>query len=167
MLAAVFSVLAFNAFSDSNALVRIIDGDSINLGKERHRLQGIDAPEHRQTCQRLNKTIWQCGREATSALKERIGDTSVTCQSSGRDRYGRFLSTCYSGDINLNRWMVRHGWAVAYRKYSHQFICDEEAAKRDQVGLWSGEFVMPWDWRRGVRFGDAMPVDMREIKLER
>ena len=131
--------------------VRVIDGDSLRLGPARHRLQGIDAPETGQRCLRPEGTVWRCGVAATEALKAMIGANPVTCTGSRRDRYRRHLSVCHAGGVNLNRWMVRHGWAVAYRKYVPWYIAEEDAAKRERLGLWSGDFVMPWDWRRGKR----------------
>lgn len=131
--------------------VRVVDGDSVNLGQDRHRLQGIDAPEIRQFCRRADGSDWPCGKAAASALRQKIGSRAVTCRSAGRDRYGRFLSVCHAGGVNLNRWMVRRGWAVAYRKYDRRYVPDEAAAKRRRLGVWSGRFVMPWDWRRGKR----------------
>ena len=47
--------------------------------------------------------------------------------------------------------MVRRGLAIAYRKYSLDYVDEENVAKRYAMGLWGGEFVMPWDWRKGVR----------------
>ena len=38
--------------------------------------------------------------------------------------------------------MVASGWAVAYRRYSLDYVADEDAARRN---IWSGDFDMPWD----------------------
>ncbi len=137
--------------ADGGELVRVVDGDSINLGDARHRLQGIDAPERRQHCRKLDGSKWPCGSEATQALIEKIGGRPVICHANGRDRYGRFLSVCHAGGVNLNRWMVLNGWAVAYRRYSARFVAEETKARNNRLGLWSGRFVTPRDWRRGKR----------------
>ena len=47
--------------------------------------------------------------------------------------------------------MVRSGWAVAYRKYSHRYVGDEAIARGQKRGLWGLRFQMPWDWRRETR----------------
>ncbi len=52
---------------------------------------------------------------------------------------------------DIRRWMVRQGFAVAYRKYSKRYVEAEEAAKKAKIGVWQGPFVMPWEWRRGKR----------------
>ena len=44
--------------------------------------------------------------------------------------------------------MVRNGYAVAYRRYSKDYIEDEEYAKKNKIGLWSGNFIHPEKWRK-------------------
>jgi endonuclease YncB( thermonuclease family) len=125
---------------------KITDGDTIRIGNIRIRLHGIDAPEAKQTCTAGGKQ-WPCGRAATKALTEIIGDRSVSCNRRDVDRYGRIVAVCRAGAINLNAWMVGQGWAVAYRRFSMDYVRDEGEAKQERKGLWQGEFVMPWDWR--------------------
>ena len=48
-------------------------------------------------------------------------------------------------------WLVKNGWALAYRRYSKAYVGQEQAAQAAGRGMWRGEFVMPWDWRKGVR----------------
>ena len=123
------------------------DGDTIRIGNTRIRLHGIDAPETNQICERNGKK-WRCGRESTKALKTVIGEKSVSCSKRDIDRYGRVVAVCRAGSINLNAWMVGNGWAVAYRRYSRDYIADEREAKASRHGMWSGKFIMPWDWRK-------------------
>ena len=47
--------------------------------------------------------------------------------------------------------MVRQGWALAYRRYSKDYVDEEAAARQARVGMWRGEFVPPWEWRKGTR----------------
>ena len=118
------------------------------LGPERIRLHGIDAPESAQSCSAGGKT-WVCGEAATRALRERIGRRPVECSERDRDRYGRSVAVCRVAGADLNAWMVEQGWAVAYRKYSTDYVSQETAAKAARRGLWRGEFVQPSRWRRG------------------
>jgi endonuclease YncB( thermonuclease family) len=126
---------------------KITDGDTIRIGNTRIRLHGIDAPEAKQTCGSGDKG-WRCGWEATNALANIVGKHWVTCSKRDVDRYRRVVAVCRAGPIDLNAWMVRNGWAVAYRKYSMDYVRDEAYAKAAQKGIWRGSFMMPWDWRR-------------------
>lgn len=126
---------------------RIVDGDTIQIGKTRIRFHGIDAPEAKQTCT-ANGKEWRCGWEATNALANIVGDNWVSCSQRDRDRYGRIVAVCRAGAVDLNAWMVGQGWAVAYRRFSLDYVEDEGEAKGARRGLWRGQFVMPWDWRR-------------------
>lgn len=77
-----------------------------------------------------------------------IGDQPLTCEARDTDRYGRTVAFCEAGGVNVNTWMVRNGWAVAYRKYGGAIYgANEDAARQDKLRLWAGEFVMPWNWR--------------------
>lgn len=129
---------------------RVIDGDTIRIGRTRIRLHGIDAPEVKQTCSVDNKE-WHCGKEAMAALKEAIGDEPVNCRRKDTDRYGRVVAVCRIGDLDLNALMVQQGWAMAYRQYSMDYVRDEVLAERGERGMWRGDFVMPWEWRRKRR----------------
>ncbi|WP_435167663.1 thermonuclease family protein [Falsirhodobacter sp. 1013] len=127
---------------------RIIDGDTLDLDGNRIRLFGIDAPERAQTCRRANHD-WNCGTEATAALVRAIGDRKLTCEKRDVDRYDRIVAVCHAGDVELNTWMVRNGWALAYRQYGGEIYgANERAAKADKAGVWSGQFENPWEWRR-------------------
>jgi endonuclease YncB( thermonuclease family) len=126
---------------------KITDGDTIRIGSTRIRLHGIDAPEAKQTCTAGGKE-WRCGWEATNALANIVGKHWVTCIQRDLDRYGRVVAVCRVGPIYLNAWMVSNGWAVAYKRYSKDYVRDEQNAKATRKGMWRGEFMMPWDWRR-------------------
>jgi endonuclease YncB( thermonuclease family) len=80
-------------------------------------------------------------------LADRIGRASVSCRPRDLDRYGRVVAVCFKGNEDLNRWMVANGWAAAYRRYSGDYVAEEDAARRGRVNIWSGAFEMPWDWR--------------------
>lgn len=128
----------------------VIDGDTIDIHGQRIRLHGIDAPESKQICV-SGGAKYRCGQKAALALSDRIGRGSVTCEARDTDRYGRVIAVCFKDQEDLNGWLVSQGLAVAYRRYSQDYVGQENNAKAVSVGLWSGEFVMPWDWRRGKR----------------
>ncbi len=132
-------------------IASVIDGDTIEIHDVRIRLHGIDSPEGRQQCFRESGTPWRCGQEAALALSDYVGRANVRCEPRDRDRYGRVVAVCYKGLEDLNRWMVANGWAAAYRAYSVDYVADEERARNAKLGIWSGSFEMPWEWRRGER----------------
>lgn len=125
----------------------VIDGDTIEIHGARIRLNGIDAPESGQLCRDSGGKPWRCGQQAALALSDRIDRRTVSCQQVDTDRYGRVVADCFVGRNNLNRWMVRQGWAVAYRQYATEYIEAEDSAREDRRGVWQGQFDMPWDWR--------------------
>ena len=127
--------------------LRVVDGDTIHLNGEKIRFTGIDTPELKQTC--LKKSIKDlCGVTAKQILIDKIGNNNVECISEGRDRYKRTLAECFVNNESLSRFLVRRGYAFAYRKYSKKFIIDEDYAKVNQVGMWSMKFQYPWDYRK-------------------
>lgn len=128
----------------------VIDGDTIDIHGTRIRLHGIDAPESRQSCVVGGKR-WRCGQRAAFALANKIGKRPVSCEPKDRDRYNRVVAVCRAGGIDLNAWMVAEGWALAYRRYSADYMRQEGEASRAKVGIWQGDFVPPWEWRQGQR----------------
>jgi len=129
---------------------RIIDGDTLRIGKTKIRLLGIDTPETDQNCARRNGNSYRCGEVAANRLRELVGLEHTRCEGQAHDRYGRLLATCYSATTILNAEMVRLGWAVAYRQYSDTYVSHENEAKQAGRGMWEGRFQMPWDWRQKI-----------------
>ena len=50
--------------------------------------------------------------------------------------------------MDIGSLMVREGYALAYRRYSKDYIGEEELAKENKRGLWRIKFIKPWEWRR-------------------
>jgi endonuclease YncB( thermonuclease family) len=149
-----FVLVISSSFAQTKTIegrTRVIDGDTLKIGKSRIRLHGIDAPESKQRCKDKELSHWLCGQAATKALKEKIDGKVVQCLSDKKDRYKRYIAICSVEGINLNQWLVLNGWAVAYRKYSKDYIRAEAIAKSRKAGIWSGDFILPWKWRRGKR----------------
>lgn len=128
----------------------VIDGDGLAIdratGETTVRLYGIDAPEGRQTCRR-NGAEWACGDAASRRLRELVERHTVTCEQKDVDGYGRVVAVCSAGGRDVGEAMVRSGMALAYRRFSDDYVPAEDAARRERAGLWQGEFVPPWDWR--------------------
>ena len=127
--------------------LKIVDGDTIHLNSEKIRFTGIDTPELKQTCIKDNELI-QCGIKAKELLIKRIGNSNVNCIKEGKDRYGRILAECFIENISLSSYLVRNGYAFAYRKYSQKFIPDEDFARINKNRMWSMIFEFPWEYRK-------------------
>ena len=127
--------------------LKIIDGDTIHLNGEKIRFSGIDTPELNQKCFKNNEVI-NCGLKAKELLIKVIGDNKVRCIKEGKDQYKRVLAECFVNEISLSSFMVKNGYAFAYRKYSKKFINDENFARTNNIGIWSMKFDYPWDFRK-------------------
>jgi len=150
-------ILCFNAWANekknnteilSTTKVIITDGDTIKFNKTKIRLHGIDTPEIKQLCKNKNNKDYKCGVKAKLALINFISNHQVKCSIHGTDRYKRLIGTCFIKDININKWLVEKGWALAYRKYSKDYVEEELFAKNNKLGLWQGDFLEPWKWRK-------------------
>ena len=127
--------------------LKVVDGDTIHIEKTKYRFHGIDAPEMSQLCMKDNKKI-KCGVVAKDKLLEKIGSQKVTCKQEAIDRYKRIVAECFVNNESLSGYLVKNGYAFAYRKYSKKFIEDEEYAKKNKLGLWAMNFQYPWDYRK-------------------
>ena len=132
------------SFADS---LRIVDGDTIVLNGEKIRFTGIDTPELKQTCLQDDQEV-ACGVEAKKLLVKKIGNHIPECISEGKDVYKRTLAECFVNGKSLSKFLVRSGYAFAYRKYSTKFIEDEDFAKANKLGMWAMKFQYPWDFRK-------------------
>ena len=113
--------------------IRVIDADTIYLGNNKIRFSGIDAPEKNQTCN-FNGEI--------------ISNNIVKCVNEGSDQYNRIIAECFVNDQSLSSFLVRSGYAFAYKKYSNKFVEDENFAKSNKLGLWNTIFEYPWKFRQ-------------------
>ena len=148
ILLATLSLYAHNTYAETLVgRAQAVDGDTLIINETKIRLNGIDAPETGQFCLNAFDQLYPCGLLARDHLNKRIGRSIIVCESEGKDRYGRFLSTCYRGHENLNAWLVQEGLALAYVRYSSRYKSAEETAKVKQRGFWNGAFIAPWDWR--------------------
>ena len=138
---------------------KIIDGATIHINDNKFRLEGIDAPEMRQQCKKESLKIssiigftlyknYSCGEVSKEKLISKIRGSKIKCIFTTKDRYKRYIATCFKGKINLNQWMVRNGFAIAYKRYSKKYVPDEVFAKENKLGLWQGKFMEPEKWRK-------------------
>lgn len=149
------AVLILGIFSTCNAKeitsspvtpIKIIDGDSLEIGDKRIRLTGIDAPEYIQYCKDEHHNKYPCGKDSALFLKNMINNQPITCKVHKKDQYERYLCTCYVNNIDLNAEMIKSGNAVIYMETPYRK--EQEFAKKNKKGLWKGRFMHPRLFRR-------------------
>lgn len=130
------------------ATTYVIDGDTIQQGERIYRLRGIDAPE-------LGQVEGHASRQALANL---LMGKSVRCNDEGRDSYGRILAHCWAGGQDIAEYQVITGNAIAYRRYSMEYVQHEAEARNAKRGLWANPFFMePEKWRR--RYSTTKMID--------
>jgi len=145
---------AASANADVTGRATVFDADTIRVDGQRIRLHGLDAPEYHQLCADAREQSYTCGKAAARALRKFIGTAPVTCQPRAIDRFGRAVARCFVRDESVNAWLVRQGYALAYRRYSGDYVPEEMEARNAKRGLWAGAFEAPWKWRNDHRRKD-------------
>ena len=148
MLGRLIAILTFSRRTDClTGPAKVIDGDTIVVADQLIRLHGIDAPELDQTFQWRGQDI-ACGTMSLAALEALIAGVKVRCEVVERDRHGRLVAKVFSPNgVDIGRRLVSSGWALAYRRYSKDYVDAENEARKARRGMWRGTFVKPWQWR--------------------
>ncbi len=116
--------------SDFTGVATVSDGDTLRIGQHRFQLDGIAAPARRVTCGGVDVY-----RGSTDALRAVTRSHEVTCRLSDQpDAEGRSRARCSVEDIDLNAYMVEHGWA---RNLHGAYAQQEAAARAAERGVWS------------------------------
>ena len=137
----------------------IIDGDTLEIHGTRIRLWGIDAPESSQLCRGEDSIQYRCGARAANELAAMVDGHPVICQPVSLDRYGRTVASCSVDGTDLAEWLVRHGLALDWPRYSHgRYATAEDEARRNERGIWAGSYVEPWRFRECVKLGGRPAV---------
>ena len=136
---------------DLTGSARVVDGDTLELatpgGEAIIRLHGIDAPERAQTCLDATGAARRCGDEAAAALTALIGGAVVTCQPLDMDRHDRIVARCQAAGRDLGAELVGQGMALAYARYSTDYVTAEAQARAAGSGFWSGTVEPPETYR--------------------
>jgi endonuclease YncB( thermonuclease family) len=159
----VFLLPALAEAADVTGVPKIRDGDQIQIGNSRIRLGGIDAPSVDQLCLNNTGERWTCGVAARDELIKHADNKTWTCHVIQTDRRGRQVARCEVDGEDIQKWLVKNGWALSYVRFSHDYDDDEKAAREAKAGMWRGAFIAPWDWRirnkKTAILGAAKPVD--------
>jgi endonuclease YncB( thermonuclease family) len=133
--------------ADVTGIPKIRDGDQVTIGGTRIRLSGIDAPSVDQLCLNPKGERWTCGAAARDELVRHADNKTWTCHVLRTDRFGRSIATCEVDGEDIQKWMVKSGWALSYVRFSHAYDAEEKEAREAKAGMWQGAFIAPWDWR--------------------
>jgi endonuclease YncB( thermonuclease family) len=117
------------------AQVAVVDGGTLRLDDTVIRLQGVAAPPRGQRCRRPDGTGFDCGAAAAAALADMVRGQRVTCRIAARDAGGVPEAQCSTAGTDLNRMMVKDGYAHA-RVDAPVFGPEETLARAEQRGLW-------------------------------
>jgi endonuclease YncB( thermonuclease family) len=164
----VFLFLALSMASPASAdslvgRASVMDADTVEVARQRIRLHAVDAPESSQLCRTAAGKDYRCGQVAALALADFIGARNVSCRQTDTDRYQRIVAVCSVGGVDINAWLVENGHALAYRQYGRDYVDHEDRARAAGRGIWAGEFVPPWDWRRGARLAEAQTTGSTQV----
>lgn len=143
--------LAAGAEEITGRVVSIQDGDTLTVlvvkKQVKVRLADIDAPESKQPF----------GTRSRQSLAALCFNKEARLETSGRDRYGRTISTVHCAGIDANAHQVQQGMAWVFDRYASSnsplYVLQDEA-RNARRGLWADPSpVPPWEWRnqrRGV-----------------
>ena len=120
-----FSILVLISYSISNSSeknlakgkARIIDGDTIEIDKEKIRFGGINSPERNEVGYNLAK----------DKLIKKIANQVVTCvREKNKDKYQRTVAECFIDGESLSSFMVKNGYACDFIYYSKGKYAEEQ-----------------------------------------
>jgi endonuclease YncB( thermonuclease family) len=155
VLLGLFGVWAFRdsffpAETMQSAQVKVRDGDTLTMMGKDIRLYGIDAPEYKQICQNNDGKNWQCGDRAREKLVAIIGTAEVICTPKAVDKYNRTIATCSTSTVpDIALAMVEAGLAAnGVDGGEGPYAVSESLAQVEKIGVWSGPFTNPADWRK-------------------
>ncbi len=130
-------------------IIGVADGDTVTcLDNQRTqhkiRLAEIDAPEKKQ----------EFGFQSKQSLSDLIFNKIVTINYEKKDRYNRIVGYIKKGTTDINQAQIKKGLAWFYEDYGQSDIYrqTQNLAKRNKIGLWSGQnIIAPWDFRKGIK----------------
>ena len=153
--------------TEEGVVKKVVDGDTVQVitsegTRLKIRLYGIDAPEISHVNEKtgvVSKPGQPYGEEAYRALESKVLGKRVKVQIMDIDRYHRIVAVLYLDNRDINREMVRQGYAWAYREYlrgpyASEYIDAEREARSSRLGLWQQMNPQPpWEFRKRLRMG--------------
>lgn len=161
LLSAILLAIPALLFGFDGKVVGVSDGDTIKVLKAgeqvKVRLASIDCPEKGQPY----------GQKAKKFTADLVAGKIVKVWETDRDRYGRIVGFVFVGGVDVNRELLKAGYAWHYKKYSRdpELAKLEFQARADKRGLWAEpDPVPPWEWRRGKR--SNMSTNTQKVSIQ-
>jgi endonuclease YncB( thermonuclease family) len=121
-----------------------VTGDTMRIAGTTVRLDGIEAPDLRQTCRSASGRAWRCGTSAKSALARLTGYETVTCELTGaEDAQGHKVARCHMGETDLAAELAREGHVFAEAGFFSTYAAYEDEARDARAGIWRGDAERP------------------------
>ncbi len=125
---------------------KVLDADTFEVDGTLVSLFGVHAPAIAQSCV-ADGADWPCGTRARAAVTELIADDELRCQIV--DAYTSPMSVvCALGELNLSKWLVANGWALATGDEQSLLMQLERAARERGTGVFRDGFAPNDAWRR-------------------
>ena len=136
-----FSIVNSSEKNLAKGKARIIDGDTIDIDKEKIRFGGINSPERNEVGYKLAK----------DKLIKKIANQVVTCvREKNKDKYQRTVAECFVDGENLSSFMVKNGYACDFIYYSKGKYAEEQKyAKSKKLGIWKMKYNPSWEKKCG------------------
>jgi endonuclease YncB( thermonuclease family) len=124
-------------------------GDTLRIGEQTIRLEGVEAPEPDQLCARPNSRRWRCGEAAQAALSRLVAGRQVRCEPAGKDAAGIIRATCTAGRTNIAAALVDGGHVMADSGLMASYRSELATAQKARAGIWGGPGTpeRPAEWR--------------------
>jgi len=128
-----------------------LDGDTLRFGALKVSLNGIDAPELKQTCRDDEGERYACGRDARLFMDGLLADQTVSCRLFSRTPppLNTAIGICETAEGDLSEAMVEAGWALPYGQAGLKLQDAAALAQQQDLGIFAGDFQLPAAWRRG------------------
>ena len=132
-----YSIIHSSEKNFAKGIARAIDGDTIEINKEKIRFGGINSPERNEVGYRLAKY----------ELKEKIKNNTLVCmREKDKDKYRRTVAECFINGESLSSFMVKKGYACDYIYYSKgKYAKEQKYAKVNKLGVWKMKYNTSWE----------------------
>lgn len=153
-------LLGLPATAGPDGTIRVVDGDTFEVGGTTVRLHAIDAPETDQMCSDAQRPAWACGEWVRAQTRALFEGQRATCTAMDTDRYGRTVAKCAVRGQDVGERLVGEGLAFAYRQYGMDYDLAEKGAAVNARGLHATGVMSPAAFRAAQR-AKARPVIVR------